>query len=299
MMTQLLSDNKVSSNKVSSNKVSSNKVSSMVIGDNIPDGATVTPVDDYTIWLRCAELPNTYGSLANVLANSATMTILMSSENAVAYMVRSITNTSGKILYEVVNSETAMEALDTSSIALTGAFDTEAWFDAMMGSSTAVGVLDATATKVPTMTSNSTPSGVASANSEYPTGLAYNAFDGNDATLWTPNNLPRAQWSNCWHKYEFPDALSVYKIDIILATNYANAVTMEYKMQYSEDDTNWYDCTDVESKDIAANNDTKSTIFFDYGVPMANYYRFVGVSQSAGTYCGGIWTLQYYGKELA
>jgi hypothetical protein len=120
--------------------LSDSKVSSMVIGNPIPDGATVTPVDDYTIWLRCAELPNIYGSLANVLADSAAMTTLMSSENAVNYMLRSTTNTSGKILYEVVNSETAMEALDASSVALTGAFDTEAWFDAMMGSSTAVGV---------------------------------------------------------------------------------------------------------------------------------------------------------------
>lgn len=59
---------------------------------NIPDGRTVLPTDDIQIWLHCANIWNkAYTTLAEVLADTTTLSALMASNNAVDYMVRSTT----------------------------------------------------------------------------------------------------------------------------------------------------------------------------------------------------------------
>ena len=59
---------------------------------NIPDGRTVLPTDDIQIWLHCANIwDKTYTTLAEVLADTDTLSALINSENAVDYMVRSTT----------------------------------------------------------------------------------------------------------------------------------------------------------------------------------------------------------------
>jgi hypothetical protein len=58
---------------------------------NIPDGRTVEPTDDIQIWLNCADIwDKTYTTLAEVLADTDTLLALITSNNAVDYMVRSI-----------------------------------------------------------------------------------------------------------------------------------------------------------------------------------------------------------------
>lgn len=278
----------------------------------IPDGATVTPVDDYTIWLRCAELSNTYGSLANVLADSTAMTTLMSSENAVNYMVRSITNTSGKILYEVVNSETAMEALDASSVALTGVFNTEEWLVAILGSSTAIGVLDATAVKVPTMTSNTTPSGVASASSLYlMTGCEeYKAFNGEKVNtgnnIWGASKVSLAVGS--WIQYKWASTYhAVYKIVVYPrlheGTYWGQRLPTQFKLQGSNNGSSW---TDIQTF-TGITTTQEPTAFHDtYYVTNSDatnymYYRYLCTGAptggTEGTYLN-IAELEFYGKEL-
>jgi len=59
---------------------------------NIPDGRTVLPTDDIQIWLHCANIwDKTYTTLAEVLADTTTLSALITSNNAVDYMVRSTT----------------------------------------------------------------------------------------------------------------------------------------------------------------------------------------------------------------
>ena len=74
------------------------------------DGETVEPVNDYTVWLKCADIPNTFGSLANVIADAGAMDTLSNEENAVNYMVRS-----SAIMTAVIASSTAMTAVAASS----------------------------------------------------------------------------------------------------------------------------------------------------------------------------------------
>lgn len=59
---------------------------------SIPDGKTITPTDDIQIWLNCANIwDKTYTTLAEVLADTDTLSALIASNNAVDYMVRSTT----------------------------------------------------------------------------------------------------------------------------------------------------------------------------------------------------------------
>lgn len=58
----------------------------------IPDGSTVTPTDDIQTWLNCANIwDKAYTTLAEVLADTTTLSALISSNNAVDYLVRSTT----------------------------------------------------------------------------------------------------------------------------------------------------------------------------------------------------------------
>ncbi len=144
----------------------------------VPYGATITPVDDYVIWLRCAELPNTYGSLANVLADSNAMEVLCNNLNALRYMVRS----EDVIMPAVLADSDWVTELDTCAYAVT----------------------------IPTMTSNDAPSGIASASSvslDY-----YHAWKAFDKVLATANAWAVPDGTHTgWLQYQFPQNVRVYR----------------------------------------------------------------------------------------
>lgn len=54
-----------------------------------PVGATVTPVDDVTVLLKCAGIKNGFTTMDEVLADSNTIYLLTSNENAMQYLARS------------------------------------------------------------------------------------------------------------------------------------------------------------------------------------------------------------------
>ena len=58
-------------------------------GGSVPDGRTVTPINDAVIWQKCAGISNpTYTSIGEILADSGMLQTLMASNNAVDYLVR-------------------------------------------------------------------------------------------------------------------------------------------------------------------------------------------------------------------
>lgn len=61
----------------------------LVIGETVPEGATVTPTDDIQIWLACANLNKPYTTLDAVLADRETFETLIADSNACDYMARS------------------------------------------------------------------------------------------------------------------------------------------------------------------------------------------------------------------
>ena len=152
---------------------------------------------------------------------------------------------------------------------------------------------------IPEMTSNTTPSGVASAKSTNTTSgyEAYRAFDGNGSTRWTSLINTTDQWI----QYKFDNPKVVSKIKILAgATNIQPTYKdMSFVLQGSNDGTLF---TDLKTGDIlAADNLTDKYIFLD-NEDSYLYYRLQFTGYNV-VYSGGTWTcileLQMYEKYLA
>lgn len=169
---------------------------SVVIGDytaqlnDVPEGSTVTPINDIQIWLHCANIwDKTYTTLNEVLADNTTLLALISSNNAVDYMVR---------------STDWAESVDF----------------------------------IPTMTSNTTPSGVVSATSVYDAGhAAWKTFDGDDTTTSLSANNASVPW---YVQYAFASPISnPNHLRYVLAHQYSQACVGKIQLQKIDD--SWVD----------------------------------------------------------
>lgn len=140
-----------------------------------PEGATVTPTDDIQTWLHCANIwDKTYTTISQVLNDSATVTALIASSNAVDYMVRSTTWASS-----VCANSSAMTKIGANNYCADTLLDDNTWLNAICDSTYFESVLNV---KVPTMTSATTPSGAVKTDSAG--GDAYKAFDNTTACAY-------------------------------------------------------------------------------------------------------------------
>ncbi len=89
---------------------------------------------------------------------------------------------------------------------------------------------------IPTMTSNTAPSGVASASSVFDSETyAYKAFDNDHSTTWhsVENGIP------AWVKYKFPSKVCVRKAKIKPFVSSVGTYCRDFVIQGSNDDSNW------------------------------------------------------------
>ena len=208
----------------------------------IPDGRTVEPTDDIQIWLHCADIwDKTYTKLAEVLADTDTLSALMASENAVDYMVRST-----------------------------------AW---------------AVPITVPAMTSDTTPSGVASA-SACTSCSAYNAFDGALDSVWQVNNGGQGGYV----QYMFDSPVNIVACKLITSSDSGNSPRVkDYTIKGSNDGIEW-------SSPLAEGTIARSTateITEDITLDNAEEYLFYRVTVTTYTTA---WTvireLQFYSASV-
>lgn len=194
--------------------------------DSKPDGKTVTPTDDVTIWLQCGGRSENYTTLAQVLADSTCLSALMADNNAVDYLVRS-------------KSFAKSEAL------------------------------------VPTMTSNTTPSGECFASSVYANLDKYKAWRAfqnlNDGQGSNGNSWQSAenQTTNEYIGYKFASAQKVCAVSICNTPNGVEAVKTFKVQAYSNGA--WVDLTDIINADVTASKKTvysfeNSNSYTDYRV---------------------------------
>lgn len=142
---------------------------------SVPDGRTVLPTDDVSIWLACGQRSEAYTTLSQVLADSTCLSALISDNNAMDYLVRSTTWAS-----DVCGDSSAMSYIGLNNYASNTLLANSTWLDAICNSTYFESVLNV---KVPVMTSNTTPSGqtFGSTSSQ---GEPYLAFDDNSSTHW-------------------------------------------------------------------------------------------------------------------
>lgn len=239
----------------------------------IPDGSTVLPTDDVQILLNCADIwDKAYTTIAQLLADTTSLMTVISDNNAIDYLVRSTTFASS-----VTADSSAMTYIGLNNYASNTLLADSTWGNAICNSAYFESVLN---TKNPNMTSNTVPSGVASANGNYTDYYPWKALDGNDNTAWAS---PSTASLSDWLKYEFADDGIVVKRLRIYSNRYQT-----YKIQASNDNANWTDLYSGSVGDVTTyiNNDTRY-----------KYLKFTPTSLMGGANSGVVYTFKVYGRE--
>lgn len=243
----------------------------------IPEGSTVLPTDDIQTWLNCAGIYNktSYTTLADVLGDSTTLLALMSDNNAVDYLVRSTTWAT-----DICADSTAMTDIGANNYCADTLLADSDWCDAICNSTYFESVLNA---KVPIMTSNTTPSGICSADSTYTGYEAYQAFS-NNVYGWSPAGSGIGTF---WFQYDFGKTIKPAIMEI--KNKFASAVT-NGKYEVSNDMTNWITVQEFSLSVSMADFDR----FINYK-PTAYRYHRITATYSGNT--GGGIKAQFYGRE--
>lgn len=204
---------------------------------SVPDGKTVTPTDDVQILLACAGITDkSYTMISELLADSVSLATVISDNNAIDYLVRSTTWASS-----VTSDSTAMSYIGLNNYASNTLLADSTWCNAICNSTYFESVLNV---KVPTMTSNTTPSGECIASGSFSELYqAYKAFDGVDTgnDKWvSQNNSP---W---WLGYIFTSDVNIKGVYISNETGtYSDQGVKTLKVQYSTDNgLTWADASE-------------------------------------------------------
>lgn len=246
----------------------------------IPSGETATPTDDIQTWLKCASIyDKSYTLLADVLDDYYTCERLFSDSNACDYMARS-----SSWAAIVVTDASVMEQIGKYSYCVNALLGDSTWEAAIAASNYMSSVINVENGLVPIMTSDTTPSGEATAQSTHAGPgedkyLAYKAF--NKVSPMTSLNGVSDLGYYCWHayasppannawiQYHFPTGIKLHAISIqSFGTRYKNYSNLSYRLasyqvQGSNDNTNWTDLTSVI---------TYGNTLIDQQVLMGNYY---------------------------
>ena len=229
----------------------------------VPDGSTVLPTDDIQTWLQCGGIfdKTTYTTLSDVLSDSTTLSTLINDSNAVDYMVRSTTWASGTCA-----DSTAMTYIGLNNYASNTLLADSDWLTAIANSTYIDSVLNV---KVPTMTSDNTPSGECFASgydTHAPNFHPYNAFDGilevaND--YWEQSGTPQ-QLTGAYVGYSFTSDVVLkvckYKASNTQDSPYISAHTISIKG--SADKSTWSNALGTQSVPAQSNE--------YYTIPLTN-----------------------------
>jgi hypothetical protein len=255
-----------------------------------PEGSTVLPTDDIQTWLHCASIyDKTYTTLSQVLADSTTLLALMSDNNAVDYLVRSTTWAT-----DICADSTAMTDIGANNYCADTLLDDEDWLEAIANSTYIDSVLNV---KVPAMTSNTTPSGVASALEEYPgsslTYRAYFAFDGVTSAPWL---IGAANRNSGWIQYQFTSPEVVKAVKLTNSTMWGDTANVkQFKIQGYNTSSAIQDLGTFESKDTTGG--ISSLYYLPNNSDSYQVYRLQIILNNGSANGTHIEELQFYGRE--
>lgn len=171
----------------------------------VPNGSTVTPTNDIQTWLKCANLNKSYTTISQVLADTNTLSALISDNNASDYLARSTTWAS-----DVCSNESAMTYIGLNDYCANKLLADSTWLEAICNSNYFEKVLKPL---ILPMTSNTGSDGSeASASSIFSSAFeAYKAFDNDIISYWCS-----AQGTfDAYITYKFNKDVTIYLIDLI------------------------------------------------------------------------------------
>lgn len=258
---------------------------------DIPEGSTVTPTDDIQIWLNCANIwDKSYTTISQVLADASTLQTLIASNNAVDYMARSTTWASS-----VTSNQSAMSYIGLNDYCAETLLTNSTWLTSICNSAYFESVLN---TKVPTMTSNTAPSGEAYASYNASGYQAYKAFDGDDtmSSLWLGESGKTGQYVG----YVFPNNVKIYKC--IMKSSGFKGRSSSFKVQASKTGKT----TDMADLATLNNSYTTTNVVINASANFLNpysakYYRLYSdaIINQTGQFAVNVVTIQFYGREVS
>lgn len=225
------------------------EINSSTIFNPIPNGATATPINNIQIWLHCADIWNkNYTTIAQVLADASTLQALIASNNAADYMARS-TNWASS----VCANQTAMGYIGNNNYCANKLLGNSTWRTAICNSSYFQSVLNV---KVPTMTSNTAPSGTVASTGLTDATKAYYVFDGNNNNFVDENNGDALTIS-----YSFGKNVKIYKMQYNLSysSGYSYVTSADIKIYSGNIPTKILSLSNPSTSD-AMNNAVVSTV---------------------------------------
>lgn len=257
---------------------------------NIPNGSTITPTDDIQIWLHCANIwDKSYTTITQVLNDASTLQALIASSNAADYMARSTTWAS-----DVTADQSAMSYIGLDDYCADALLADSTWLNAICNSTYFESILNV---KVPTMTSNTTPSGTCFASSNDPNTTyfaTWKAFDGNNGSAWACGTGKKS--ANLG--YIFTSAVKIKKIFAKFRYDGSSENSITYKIEGSNDGNTWTDISSSTTKKLTQG--MEETILGTLSNSDFTHFRISFTTTVAidvsGSYVGGIYTLQFYGR---
>lgn len=182
---------------------------------------------------------------------------------------------------------------DKAYTTLTALFADTSTLQAVINSNNAIDYLVRSTTfasgSVPIMTSNTAPSGTCIQNGAESGYYAYSAFDGKDDTSFAT----RAAIANAYVGYTFPSAKRMVKCKAYVGTNATAESHYTYKIQGSNDGTNWTDLADAISVTLSDHGFTWINVDLD-STNVYTSFRLIHPSTLEASRRMQVSTLQFY-----
>lgn len=259
--------------------------------------------NDGTNWTDVSDVLNNYGG--NVTA--ATSSYIIDNDNSFIYyrlLVVSVYDTSycglGMLQFysdaDITTSQDAMSLIGKYDYCSNALLSNATWAEAIANSEYFEEVLNVS---VPKMTSNTAPSGEASASTEYPDGnyKAFRAFDGVAIASNTFGWVPANDSGNEWIQYKFTKAVKIFAFKIGAFTH--STGNTKFKLQASNDGF-INDTHDITSELTFTHNTENKMYYFNFvNESEYQYYRIQLISSSTAYTQGRGYKLQFYGRASA
>ena len=253
--------------------------------NKVANGKTVTPINDVQTWLSCIEggTAYSYTTLAEVIADTTLLSNILASDNANDYLVRSTGFASS-----ICANQSAMTYIGNINACANKLLTDNNWSTAICNSTYFEKVLN---TKVPAMTSNTTPWGeVINSGNPYWESHPWKAFDQNDTTSYGTYTT-----NDTYIGYDFSKPVCVKIVDYCSSNEDENTVLgiKNYKIEYSTNGNVW---NEVKSG-VFEKTTEKQSIQLDNKV-YAQYWRIYHIDNYGGNHMEAR-AIQFYGREEA
>ena len=246
------------------------------------------PADDLNLWLMYGGVSGTYSTLADVLADSSALTTLIASSDAVDYLVRcttwanTITADSSAMSYIGLNNYCSNTLL--ADITWRGSIGASAYKESVLN------------VKNPTMTGDSSPSGLASTNSVFDNNSTYSAwkaFDNSTSSYWASKSQ-----NPVYLRYMFAEAVQIFAFHLVVYW-YTYTGSGACTIQGSNDGSTWDDLADVT---IQGGQGLGTPLIIDGVLETTGTYKYYQIYSPNKLLIDaynhvGILDLRFYGRE--